>query len=217
MAAPEEFDFLAEAQALAAQQEKEPEPEPEPEFFPVEAETVKEVAPDTDDVNGDFVSESDQCDAELEEKYKAADEAAEKAAAEARQEEYNRNAKPILFYASNSPTFGEVETTEAGVAIHVKYEFDFSSTLAGKGLDAYTPHIEVDLMMPSRQIKVLEKAATGDTVFMLGLSEAEQEAVARDGTERLRQAAQVANAIALDGLASLIAADKVRVAREGGK
>lgn len=173
------------------------------------------------EVSGETIPDADLSPFEqhLEDEVKRAEISAEEIAEIQREADKEResawiyaNRKPILFRSSQDGRYGEAETVEQGVGIHVKYEFEFSSTLAGKNLDAYTPHIEVDLTLPGQQVRVTNKVADG-VVQVLCLSEVELEAVEDELKRRLNSAANVANSVALAGLASLISADKVRSAR----
>ena len=142
-------------------------------------------------------------------KKEAADEAA-KAAAYEEMCEYERiNTKPVLFRSSANPNHGEASWVEGGVSTHIKWEFEFSSQLAQKGLDPYTPHIEVDLTYTDPQLSVQEIHLNSPAV-VLGYSEMEATNMAANRVRILTSAANVANSIALAALASLIESDKMR-------
>ena len=92
----------------------------------------------------------------------------------------------------------EVLMQVGSVGVHIKYEFEFSSTLAQKGLDPFTPHIEVDLTLPPVQV-----TGAGD-----GLSTTAMAQIVAQHTEfgraMLEDAANMANAVAYAKLSDLL-------------
>lgn len=92
---------------------------------------------------------------------------------------------------------GIVQGQVYGVGIHVKYEFEFSSQLAQKGIDPFQPHIEVDLHLPPPALSLAG----------VSLPELAQINIANDPAivaQRLGAAADLANKLAYEKLTDLI-------------